>query len=62
MLQNLDQQVQDAYEHAAQCAEHAQAAKDLDERTDWMVLEKRYLALARGIELAQRIRRASSEA
>lgn len=61
MLQNLDQQVQDAYEHAAQCAEHAQAAKDLRERTSWMTLEKRYLTLARSIEFAQRVRQVSSE-
>ena len=61
MLQNLDQQVRDAYQHAAKCAEHAKAAKDLRERTDWMVLEKRYLTLARGIEFAQRVGRNGSE-
>jgi hypothetical protein len=57
MRGNLDQQVRDAYQRAHECAECARAAKDLRERTDWMVLERRYLALARGIEFAERGRR-----
>jgi hypothetical protein len=57
MLANLDQQVRDAYQHARECAERARAAKDLRERTEWMILEKRYLTLARGIEFAERGRR-----
>jgi hypothetical protein len=59
MFENLDQQVRDAYQHAYGCAECAQAAKDLRERTEWMILEKRYLSLARGIELALHVRRSS---
>jgi hypothetical protein len=61
MLDTLDQQVRDAYEHAHECAERAQLAKDLRERTEWMILEKRYLTLARGIESAQKGRRSRQQ-
>jgi hypothetical protein len=57
MFDKLDQQVRDTYQHAYRCAERAQAAKDLRERTEWMVLERRYLSLARGIEFALQVRR-----
>lgn len=57
MVDSLDQQVRDAYQRAQECAKRAQAANDLRERTEWMVLEKRYLTLARGIQYAQQVRR-----
>lgn len=62
LLQNLDDQVRDCMQHAADCAERARAAKNPRERKDWQDLEARYLTLARSVELTRRIDRFSNEA
>jgi hypothetical protein len=50
MLQNLDDQVRDCVNCAANCAEQARGVADPRERDEWMALRSRYLAIARGIE------------
>jgi hypothetical protein len=54
MLQNLDDQVRDCMQRAADCAEYADQVSDPRERADWLALRRRYLALARGIETTRR--------
>jgi hypothetical protein len=49
MLQNLDDQVRDCKQRAAECAEQARIVNPR-ERDEWLSLHDRYLALARGIE------------
>jgi predicted fused transcriptional regulator/phosphomethylpyrimidine kinase len=50
MLQNLNDQFRDCIERAAECANFAQATSNPRDRQDWVALEGRYLALARGIQ------------
>jgi hypothetical protein len=50
MLQNLDDQVSDCRQRASACVEQANEASDPRQRADWLALEGRYLAIARGIE------------
>ena len=54
MLQNLDNQIRDCLEHAADCAERAEKATNAREREDWHALEERYLSFVRGIEFSRR--------
>ena len=46
MLQNLDDQVRDCKQRAAECAEQARIVNPR-ERDEWLSLHDRYLALAR---------------
>jgi hypothetical protein len=58
MLQNLDDQVRDCLQRAAECAERANETKRIPyERDAWLSLHGRYLALANGIEGGHRDRR-----
>jgi hypothetical protein len=54
--QNIDDQVRDCVQQAADCAERANEVIDPRERADWLSLHGRYLALARGIETSRRRR------
>jgi hypothetical protein len=54
--QNIDDQVRDCVQQAADCAERANEVIDPGERADWLSLHGRYLALARGIETSRRHR------
>ena len=54
MLQNLDDQVRDCMQRAADCAEQAEGVADPRERAEWRSLHERYLALAKGIETRRR--------
>jgi len=58
MLQQLELQIRDAYQHAESCAERAKKAKDPREQEVWFRLERRYLVLARSLELGRRDLRA----
>jgi hypothetical protein len=53
MLQDLDDQIRDCREHAADCAKRATATMNKRERQDWLSLEKKYLNLARSVGLGQ---------
>jgi hypothetical protein len=53
---NIDDQVRDCVQQAADCAERANEVIDPRERADWLSLHGRYLALARGIETSRRRR------
>ena len=50
----LDAQIRNAYQHAESCAERAKRAKDPWEQDVWFRLERRYLVLARSLELGRR--------
>lgn len=56
MLQNLDDQVRDCMQRAADCAKQADEVIDPRQRADWLSLRGRYLALAQGIESKRRKR------
>jgi hypothetical protein len=56
LLQNIDDQVRDCVQQAADCAERANEVIDPRERADWLSLHGRYLALARGIATSRRHR------
>jgi hypothetical protein len=62
VLQLLDGQLKDAYEHADNCARRARIAANGHERDDWLFLERRCLLLARSIELRHRIEWLSEDA
>jgi hypothetical protein len=54
MLQNLDQQIRDCLQRAADCAERAKAATNERDRKDWLDVEASYLRLAHSVEFARR--------
>jgi len=54
MLHSLDDQLRDCLQRAADCAEQASEVIDPRERSEWLSLRSRYLALAHGIERRQR--------
>jgi hypothetical protein len=62
MLDNLDQQIRNAYHHARDCAERAKTAVTPEERNDWRFVEARWLTLACSLEFARRIEGFSDEA
>jgi hypothetical protein len=55
LLRRLEQEIQDAYAHAHDCAERAEAAVTAQERTDWLFVEARWLTLARSLEFTRRL-------
>jgi hypothetical protein len=61
MLQNLDQQIRDCLQRAADCAERAKAATNERDRKDWLDVEASYLRLAHSVEFARRAERFSNE-
>jgi hypothetical protein len=61
MLQDLDDQVRDCLQRAAECAKRSTAAINEREREDWFSLQKRYLNLARSIELRRRVERYTND-
>lgn len=57
MLQNLDDQVWDCLQRAAECAELAEATDQKPhERREWLSLHDRYLTIVTGIERRDRQR------
>jgi hypothetical protein len=54
MLQNLDDQVRDCMQRAADRAEQANTVIDPRERAEWLSLRDRYLILANSIETKHR--------
>ena len=56
MLQNLEDQVRECRQRAADCAVQAREVVNPRERDEWLSLHKRNLALAHGIENRQRDR------
>jgi hypothetical protein len=46
MLEQLDQQIKDAFTRAGDCLLKAKAAKSAEDREDWLLLERRYVLLA----------------
>jgi hypothetical protein len=61
MLENLDHQIRDCLARMQDCVEHVRKATDARERKEWLWLERKYLNIARSIELSRRLRRLSSE-
>jgi hypothetical protein len=55
MLQNLSQQIRECYQHAEDWRRKAVAQADRELRKDFLELERRWLKLARGYELAERL-------
>lgn len=49
MVEQRDKKIREAYAQAADCAERAKSG-DMLERNHWLVLERRWLTLARSIE------------
>jgi hypothetical protein len=62
MLYQLEDRIRDAYQHAEDSAERAKKAKNPSERDDWLMLERRYLLLARSLEFSRRLERFTDEA
>jgi hypothetical protein len=54
MLQNLDDQIRDCRQRAANCAEQATKVVEPRERAEWLSLRRRYLVLADNIETKRR--------
>ena len=55
MLQNLNEEIRECYRHAEDCARQAKDQRDPKLRDDFLDCERRWLRLARGYELAERI-------
>jgi hypothetical protein len=51
-----------ALARAEVCAEKARVTKDFHEREAWLMLERRYIQLARSFELSERLARFTAEA
>ena len=62
MLQNLDLKIRNAYQHAHDRSERAKVAATPQERSDWLFVEARWLALAHSLEFMEQIQRFSDEA
>jgi hypothetical protein len=62
MLQNLESQIRNAYQHAHDCAERAKIAVTPQERSDWLFVEARWLALAHSLEFTEQLESFSDEA
>jgi hypothetical protein len=61
MLQNIESQIRNAYQHAHDCAGRAKIATTPQERSDWLFVEARWLSLAHNLEFTQRLERFSGE-
>ena len=61
MLQ-IESQIRNAYQHAHDCAGRAKIAATPQERSDWLFVEARWLALALSLEFTERLERFSREA
>ncbi len=61
MLHDLNDQIRDCRQRAADCAKRAAAATNERERNDWVSLERRYLNLVRSVELRRRIERYTND-
>ena len=62
MLQNIESQIRNAYQHAHDCAGRAKIAAAPQERSDWLFVEARWLSLAHSLEFMQRLERFSEKA
>ena len=62
MLQNLEDQLRECLQRAADCAMRAKEATDLRERENWLLLHARYLELSRGITQGNRTNRPAKAA
>ena len=62
MLQNIESQIRNAYQHAHDCAGRAKIAATPQERRDWLFVEARWLSLAHSLEFMQRLERFSEKA
>jgi hypothetical protein len=61
LLRRLEKEIQEAYAHAQDCAERAEAAVTAPERADWLFVEARWLMLARSLEFTRRLEDFSDE-
>jgi hypothetical protein len=50
MLESLNEQIRECYEHAEECAQKAAAQTDPGLKQDFLDMERRWLALARSIK------------
>lgn len=62
MLNNVSEQVRNAYVRAQECARKARLAASEEIRQDYLALEGHWLALARSCELTERVASFTSEA
>ena len=60
MLQ-IESQIRNAYQHAHDCGGRAKIAATPQERSDWLFVEARWLAVAQSLEFAQRLETFSDE-
>ncbi len=50
MLQNLSQQVRECLQHAEDCAHRAKVEPDPNPQRDYLMMERRWLSLARSYQ------------
>jgi len=55
MLQNLSEEIRECYHRAEQCRRLAQTALTESVRTDYLEMERRWLALAHSYEFTERL-------
>jgi hypothetical protein len=60
MLERLSEEIRACLEHAAECAHQARFQQDAILRQDYLVMEQRWLKLARSYEFAERLGRFAS--
>ena len=53
MLDNLSKQIRECLRHAEYCAREAKTTSNADLRDDYLILERRWLFLARSYELTE---------
>jgi hypothetical protein len=55
MLQNLSQQVRDCLKHAEDCALQAKVQPDPNLQRDYLMMERRWLSLARSYQFSEHL-------
>ena len=55
MLQTLSDRIRHCHDRAAEAREHAGASRDPEAKADFLTMERRWLLLARSIELGERL-------
>lgn len=62
MLTNVSEEIRECYRHAEDCARQAAAQTDPNLKKDFLLLEERWLCLARSYEFGERLTHFANEA
>jgi hypothetical protein len=61
MLQKLDSEIRECYQHAVDCSRNADESRDSRTKQEFLEMAKRWLSLAHSYELAEQLSMSSPE-